>query len=117
MGNLTDALLQLREERKEMQVQVEKLDQAISILVSLNGEATVQTANEPTRIISAVSRRKMARAQKTRWDKARKSQPVVVAKTSGSAPALAKRTMSASARRKIAAAQRARWAKVKSRRT
>jgi len=29
MGNLTDALLQLREERKEMQVQVEKLDQAI----------------------------------------------------------------------------------------
>jgi len=93
MGNLSDALLQLREERKELQVQEEKLDQAISILVSLNGSTTARTANEPNRIISAVSRRKMARAQKARWVKARNSQPVAIANTWVSAPALAKRTM------------------------
>jgi hypothetical protein len=113
MGNLTNVLLQLREERKEIQAQVKKLDQAISVIESLNGSATIRTANEPTRIISAASRRKMVRAQKARWAKARESHPVLVAKTSGSVPAHAKRTMSASARRKIVAAQRARWAKLK----
>jgi hypothetical protein len=41
----------------------------------------------------------------------RASQPIVLAKTTTSAPV--KRSMSAAARRKIAAFQRARWAKVK----
>ena len=40
-----------------------------------------------------------------------KSQPIAIAKTTGSAPV--KRTMSAAARSKISAFQRARWAKVK----
>jgi hypothetical protein len=114
MGTLSNALQQLRAERKQMQLQVERLDQAISVIESLNGSGTVrQQTNQPGRIISAASRRKMALAQRARWARARKeSQPVVVtAKTTGSAPV--KRTMSASARRKIAAAQRARWAKVK----
>jgi hypothetical protein len=39
------------------------------------------------------------------------SQPIAIAKTTGSAPV--KRSMSASARRKIAAFQRARWAKIR----
>ena len=64
MGNLNDALQELRAERKQAQLQVEKLDQAISVIESLNGSATIQQANQPTRVISKASRRKMTRAQK-----------------------------------------------------
>jgi hypothetical protein len=110
MGNLTNALQGLRAERKQAQLQVEKLDQAISVIESLNG--TRQT-HQPTRIISKASRLKMARAQRARWAKARTGSQQVLAtpKTTDSAPV--KRTMSAAARKKIAAFQRARWAKVK----
>ena len=113
MGTLSNALQQLREERKQMQANVEKLDRAILVIESLNGPAATRSANQPTRIISAASRRKMAQAQRARWAKARKEpQPAVTtAKTTGSAPV--KRIMSAAARRKIAAFQRARWAKLK----
>jgi hypothetical protein len=113
MGNLSSALQQLRVERKQAQLQVEKLDQAISVIESLNGAGTVGKPNQPTRIISQASRRKMAQAQRARWAKARKeSQPVVaITKTTASVPV--KHTMSAAARRKIAAFKRARWAKVK----
>jgi hypothetical protein len=120
MGNLASALQELRAERKQAQLQVEKLDIAIAAVESLNDMGTSRQANQPTRImsaparvISAASRRKMALAQQARWAKVRKeSQPVMVAaKTTGAAPV--RRTMSAAARRKIAAAQRARWAKVK----
>ena len=112
MGNLSSALQQLRAERKQAQLQVEKLDQAISVIESLNGTGTVQQANQPTRIISQASRRKMAQAQRARWARAKNGlQPVAVGKTTPSAPV--KQTMSAAARRKIAAFQRARWAKIK----
>ena len=112
MGNLNSALQELRAERKQAQLRVEKLDQAISVIESLNGSGTVTQANQPTRVISAASRRKMARAQKARWAKVRRtSQPIAIAKTTGSAPV--KRTMSAAARRKIAAFQRARWQKIR----
>ncbi len=112
MGNLSGALQQLRAERKQAQLQVEKLDQAISVIESLNGLGTVAKTNQPTRVISTASRRKMARAQRARWAKAREqSQPIALAKTS--APTPVKRTMSAAARRKIAAFQKARWAKIK----
>jgi hypothetical protein len=108
MGNLTSALQQLRAEREQAQLQLEKLDQAISVIESLDGSRASIQANQPTRIISTASRRKMAQAQKARWAKARKeSEP---AKTT---PAPVRRTMSAAARRKIAAFQRARWAKLK----
>ena len=40
MGNLTSALQQLRAERKQAQSRVEKLDQAISVIESLNGSGT-----------------------------------------------------------------------------
>jgi hypothetical protein len=112
MRTLNNALQQLREERKRAQSHVEKLDTAISLIESLNGSGPVRHTNQPRRIISAASRRKMAQAQQARWAKARnESQPEATAKTTGSA--LVKRTMSAAARRKIAAAQRARWAKIK----
>jgi len=110
MGNLNNALQELRAERKQAQLQVEKLDQAISVIESLNGSGASGKANQPSRTISAASRQKMAKAQKARWARARKeSQPA--ARPTDSAPV--KRTMSASARRKIAAFQRARWAKIK----
>ena len=112
MGNLNNVLQQLHAERKQAQLQVEKVDTAISVIESLNGSGTTQNANQPTRVISAASRRKMAQAQKARWAKAReKSQPIALANKTN--PALVKRTMSAAARRKIAAFQRARWAKIK----
>jgi hypothetical protein len=113
MGNLAGALQQLRAERKQAQARVESIDQAISVIESLNGSGKVSQPNQPARIISAASRRKMAQAQRARWARAKKAlQPVVtIAKTTGSAPV--ERTMSAAARRKIAAAQRARWAKLR----
>jgi hypothetical protein len=113
MGNLSGALQQLRAERKQAQARVESIDQAISVIESLNGSGKVSQANQPTRIISQASRRKMAQAQRARWAKVRNgSQPaVVIAKTTGSAPV--KHTMSAASRKKIAAFQRARWAKIK----
>jgi hypothetical protein len=126
MGNLANALQQLRAERREAQSHLKKLDQAISVIESLNGTGTSRQASQatsitsasaspsvPKRFISKASRLKMARAQKARWANAKKeSQPALVAaKTTVAAPA--KRTMSASARRKIAAAQRLRWAKLR----
>jgi hypothetical protein len=115
MANLTNALQQLRAEQREAQLHVEKLGQAISVIESLNGSGTSRSGKQATRIISAASRRKMARAQKARWAKARKGpKPAAgAAKTTPSAPV--KRIMSISARRKIAAAQRKRWAKVRAR--
>ena len=110
MASLTNALQQLRAERQLAQLHVEKLDQAISVIESLNGTGTSRKSTRPTRIVSAASRRKMALAQKARWARAGKESEPTKAVT-GSAPA--KRTMSASARRKIAAAQRKRWAKVR----
>jgi chaperonin cofactor prefoldin len=111
MGNLGSALQELRAERKQAQAHLEKLDTAISVIESLNGSGTIGKSNQPTRVISAASRRRMAQAQKARWAKARKeSQTVETQKTTVSAPV--KQTMSA-ARRKIAAFQRARWAKIK----
>jgi hypothetical protein len=113
MGNLNNVLQQLRAERKQAQARVESIDQAISVIESLNGSGTGHHANQAGRAISAASRRKMAQAQRARWARVRdESQPVVaIAKTIDSVPV--KHTMSASARKKIATFQRARWAKIK----
>ncbi|MGA7292022.1 MAG: hypothetical protein WBW85_05755 [Terriglobales bacterium] len=102
MSNLQNALQELREKRKRAQIEIEKLDQIILGIESLNGTGPSDESRRPKRIVSAASRRKMAQAQKARWAGIRKE-------SAGSAPA--KRTLSASARRKIAAAQKARWAK------
>lgn len=111
MPSLGNALQELRKDRSATQLRLEKLDQIISEIESLNGAgaAVPSTIAQPKRVISAASRRKMALAQRARFAKARKeSQPTLVAKTTGTVKA--KRTMSASARRKIAAAQKLRWA-------
>jgi hypothetical protein len=113
MSNLVAALEELRKEHKQAQTHVEKLEQAISVIESLNGSGTSPRINQPARKVSTASRRKMALAQQARWAKVRNgSKPLAAtAKTMSSAPV--KHSMSASARRKIAAAQRARWAKIK----
>jgi hypothetical protein len=110
LKGLATIVSELRVERTNLANQLRHVDAALSVLGKLDGGSSYIKANRPTRIISAASRRKMARAQKARWAKAGNgSQPAKA--VTGSAPA--KRTMSASTRRKIAAAQRARWAKVK----
>jgi hypothetical protein len=115
MANLENALQQLRTERKQAQLHVEKLDQAISVIESLNGSGTSPDTNPPKRIVSAASRRKMALAQKARWARAGKGSRPAKEET-GSTHGKG-HTMSAAARRKIAAAQRARWAKVRAGKT
>jgi hypothetical protein len=111
MSNLDNALRELREKRSHAQIEIDKLDQIISGIESLNGKGTALSSKaiSAKRTLSASARRRISLAQKARWASVRKqSQPKLVA-TTASAPA--KRTMSASARRKIAAAQKARWAK------
>ncbi len=128
MGNLASALQQLRAERRVAQLQVEKLDKAISVIESLNGSGTLGKVNQPPevtsafaspsapkRFISKASRLKMAQAQRARWARAKKeSQPVLVGvATKPTTPAPVKHTMSAAARRKLSAFQKARWQKIK----
>jgi hypothetical protein len=111
MGNLSSALQQLREERRQAQEHVDKLDRAISEIEKLNGSGSSRRASQPTRIVSAASRRKMAQAQKARRAGIRKEAPPVASATKTTGLTIVKRTMSASGRRKISAAQKARWAK------
>jgi hypothetical protein len=111
MSNLDNALRELREKRSHAQLEIEKLDQIIAGIESLNGTGAVVPANatKAKHTLSASGRRRISMAQKARWASVRKqSQPTLLAKT-GSAPT--KRKMSAAGRKRIAAASRARWAK------
>jgi hypothetical protein len=109
MPNFDNALQQLREERSRAQAEVDKYDQVISMIESLNGTGVSQKTNRPNRIISAASRRKMAQAQTARWAKVKAHAPAK--NVIPIATKRAKRTMSAAARRKISLVQKARWAK------
>ncbi len=115
MANLDNALQQLREERSQSQLQIKKLDSAISVLEGLvegSSSRVMRNNAQPNRVVSAAARRRMARAQRARWAKVRKqTQSAQAGKSAGTSPA--KRTLSVAARRKIAMAQRARWARVR----
>jgi hypothetical protein len=114
MPSLGNALQELRKDRNATQLRLEKLDQIISGIESLNGAgaAVPSNATKEKHTLSASARRRISLAQKARWANLRKqSQPSLVAKTTGSAPA--KRKMSAAGRKRIAAAQKARWAAVR----
>jgi hypothetical protein len=102
MSNLQNALQQIREERNQVQLRVEKLDEVIRGLAGLNSSAPSRS-----RIMSASARRRISLAQKARWARVRAGKVVSIAAKRG------KRTMSAAGRKRIAAAQRARWAKVR----
>jgi len=111
MANLNRALQELRQERDRAEREVERLDEAISVVQGLVGRnhfgrtaraGRTARMGRPRRKMSAAGRRKIAVAQRARWAKLkqRRSQR-------------AKRTVSAAARNRMAAAQRARWAKLK----
>jgi len=107
MTNLENALQQIRDERKQVQLRVEKLDEVIRGLVGLNGAVSAGKGAGRSRIMSASARRRISLAQKARWASVRARNVVSIASKRG------KHTMSAAGRKRIAAAQRARWAKVR----
>ena len=107
MENLENALQQIREEHKQAQLRVEKLDEVIHGLVGLNSSAHSRNGAGRSRTLSASTRRRISLAQKARWARVRAGNVVSIASKRG------KRTMSAAGRKRIAAAQRARWAKVR----
>jgi hypothetical protein len=113
MSNLENALKELREKRSQAQIEIEKIDQIIAGIESLNGTGVMQKLVTQSRVISADSRRKMALAQKARWANIRNGSKPAETVTKTKSASTPKRTMSAAARRKIAVAQKARWAKIR----
>lgn len=114
MANLTSALQQLREERKQAQVQVEKLAEAISVIEGLAGRSTRTTTSPRSgRSLSAAARKRISEAQRARWAQ-RKKQAASSTSVGPRPVATNRKPLSAAARRRIAAAQKARWAKFRS---
>jgi hypothetical protein len=112
MATLDKVLQQLRQEHKQAEGEVQKLEKAILAIESLTGNGMGVTAKRtrPKRTMSAAARRKIAKAQRARWAKTRKqSEP---AKSQGAASA--RRGLSPEGRKRIAAAARARWARLRS---
>jgi hypothetical protein len=107
MANLTglaNIVAELKAERTNLVTQLKHVDAALTVLGKLPGG---QSYARPRRTVSALSRKRMAAAQKARWAERASSSSGMGTTTKP------KRTMSAAARRRIAAAQRARWAKVR----
>ena len=111
MANFGRAVRELRQERSRAQQEVERLDEAISVLKGLTGRNSLGRSarqgrrarmGRPRRRMSAAGRRKIAAAQRARWAKLKQRRLQ-----------RRKRSMSASARNRIARAQRIRWAKLK----
>src|SRR5579863_5359638 len=111
MANLARTLKDLRQERDRAQREVERLDEAISVLQGLLGRNHLgrparlgrrARMGRPRRKMSAAGRRKIAAAQRARW-----------AKLKSKRLQRGKRQMSAAARNRIARAQPIRWAQLK----
>ncbi len=111
MTNLDNLLQQLRAEHKQTELQVKKLNEAISVIAGLAKHSSGTSADgvRPRRTVSAATRKRMVQAQSARWAKAVKRPQLL----SAGKASRAKRTLSVAARWKIAAAQRARWANVR----
>src|SRR5258708_31907611 len=92
MANLNDVLRQLREEHKQAQQHVEKLDEAISVisgLVTRNGSTAALNGAQPKRFVSAVSRRRIDPGQQATFAKRRKQfQPLTAPSATSSRCAL-----------------------------
>jgi hypothetical protein len=102
MTSLSSVVSLLRNERTQVQAQLERLDQAISLLGNLsNGSRSTPSG---TRNMSASARKRIAAAQKARWAKWHEQHGQNNRETTP------KRVDSIASRRKMAAAQRARWA-------
>ncbi len=107
MSNLGNALKQIRDERKQAQSRVERLDEVIQGLLGINTFAPLRNGAQRSRTLSASARRRISLAQKARWARVRARNVVSIVSKRG------KHTISAAGRKRIAAAQRARWAKVR----
>jgi hypothetical protein len=114
MSNLNSALQQLRDERKQAQAQVEKLDQAILVIEGLSGRTSARRtiSRRAGRTLSPAARKRISDAQRARW--AQRKKQTGTASSSGPRAVPSRKPLSASARRRIAAAQKARWAKFRS---
>ena len=75
MTNIAKALSRLREERREAQNQVQKLEEAIAVLEKLTrGQgSSYGAAHRVKRVLSAAGRRRISLAQKARWAKVRQA--------------------------------------------
>ncbi len=73
MANLSKALNDLREQRKRIADELEKLDQAIAVVTKLDSGSYARGRGTRTfgakRRLSAAARRRIADAQKLRWAK------------------------------------------------
>jgi hypothetical protein len=108
--NLTGVVQRLRKERDRAQLNLQRLDAALSALDGLNSSfKDVRVGRRGHKPMSAAARRRMSAAQRARWAK-------VKARRTGSKgliPIRAKHRLSAARLASIRAAQRARWAKQK----
>jgi hypothetical protein len=76
MTNIAKALSRLREERRDAQNQVQKLEEAISVLEKLTrsqGSSYNGATHRAKRVLSAAGRRRISLAQKARWAKVRQA--------------------------------------------
>ena len=103
----------------DLKAELNRINQAIAALESLDGTATATTPaakaapkQAKKRGLTPAGRRRLSEKMKARWAARRKQAGKPAPKaTSG------RRTMSAAARKKIAEAQRKRWAAVKKAKT
>jgi hypothetical protein len=72
MANLAKVLDHLRQEQKDAERSVSKLNEAIKVIERLIGRKVGKRARRPNRTMSAAGRRRISQAQKARWAKWRK---------------------------------------------
>jgi hypothetical protein len=71
--DLTGTLKSLQVERAQAHKEVSKLDKAIGVLRGLSSTHSTPNTNGKRRTLSAAARRKIAKAQKLRWEKFRQT--------------------------------------------
>src|SRR5947209_17048842 len=103
MSNLDSALQQLREERKQAQAQVEKLDEAIPVIQGLTGGSNIRGASSGRRgrALSPAARKRISEAQRARWAQ-RKKQAGSASTPGPKAVTSTRKPLSPAARRRIA---------------
>jgi hypothetical protein len=77
MANLSQLVIDLEAQRKQVKSDLDRLDVAIATLRKLNGRASVSnigTARRGRRRLSAAARKRIADAQRARWAKWKQQQ-------------------------------------------
>jgi hypothetical protein len=70
---IADVLKTLQGERAHIQKNLAKLDKAIAVLREVSSTNSTASSNGKRRTLSAAARRKIAKAQKLRWQKFRQA--------------------------------------------